>query len=93
MSITQTVVQIRAPREKKGQVIGVYGVGANGMRIGSGITVGFLGAALGLRPALAWSAGALCVCVAVLAIYLALAARRAPARDTAMPDAVTEGKW
>ena len=29
------------PAEKKGQVIGVYGVGANGMRIGSGITVGF----------------------------------------------------
>jgi MFS family permease len=76
LSITQTVVQLRAPREKKGQVIGVYGVGANGMRIGSGLTVGLLGAAIGLRPALGVSAAALCVSVAVLAVFLALAARR-----------------
>jgi len=75
LSITQTVVQLRAPREKKGQVIGVYGVGANGMRIGSGFTVGLLGAAVGLRPALGWSAAALCGCVAVLAVYLAVSAR------------------
>ena len=59
LSITQTVVQLRAPREKKGQVIGVYGVGANGMRIGSGFTVGLLGAAVGLRTALGWSSAAL----------------------------------
>jgi hypothetical protein len=70
------VVQLRAPREKKGQVIGVYGVGANGMRLGSGITVGLFGAAIGLRPALGWSSAALCLCVAVMAIWLAVAARR-----------------
>jgi MFS family permease len=86
MSITQTVVQLRAPREKKGQVIGVYGVGANGMRIGSGITVGFLGAAIGLRPALGWSSAALCVCVAVLAVYLAAAARRGSAPGSGAPE-------
>ena len=83
MSITQTVVQLRAPREKKGQVIGVYGVGASGMRIGSGITVGFLGAALGLRPALGWSSAALCGCVTLLAVYLAVTARRSPAPEAA----------
>jgi MFS family permease len=87
LSVTQTVVQLRAPREKKGQVIGVYGVGANGMRIGSGITVGFLGAAVGLRPALGWSSAALCACVAILGVYLAVAARRAAAPDV-LPDAV-----
>jgi MFS family permease len=76
LSITQTVVQLRAPREKKGQVIGVYGVGANGMRIGSGLTVGLFGTAVGLRPALGWSAAALCACVAALAVFLAVAARR-----------------
>ena len=78
-SITQTVVQLRAPREKKGQVIGVYGVGANGMRIGSGFTVGLFGAAVGLRPALGFSAAALCGCVVILAAYLAVSARRATA--------------
>jgi MFS family permease len=81
LSITQTVVQIRAPREKKGQVIGVYAIGANGMRIGSGITVGMAGAALGLRPALGWSSAALCVCVAVVGVYLAIAGHRSPAPD------------
>jgi MFS family permease len=76
MSITQTVVQLRAPREKRGQVIGVYGVGANGMRIGSGFTVGLFGAAVGLRTALGLSSTALVVCVALLAVYLAVIARR-----------------
>jgi MFS family permease len=79
MSITMTVTQLRAPREKKGQVIGVYSTGANGMRIGSGFTVGLLGAAIGLRPALALSSAALCICVALLAFYLGAVARRAPA--------------
>jgi MFS family permease len=76
LSITQTVAQLRAPREKKGQVIGVYGVGANGMRIGSGFTVGFFGAAVGLRTALGLSSAALCGCAAILAVYLAIVARR-----------------
>lgn len=81
LSITQTVTQLRAPDDKKGQVIGVYGVGANGMRIGSGLTVGLFGTAVGLRPALGWSSAALCGCVGVLAVYLALAARRNPGPD------------
>jgi predicted MFS family arabinose efflux permease len=78
MSITMTVTQLRAPREKKGQVIGVYSTGANGMRIGSGFTVGLIGAAIGLRPALALSAAALCACVLGMALYLGAVARRAP---------------
>jgi hypothetical protein len=78
MSITQTAAQIRAPREKKGQVIGVYSTSANGMRMGSGVTVGLLGAAIGLRPALALSSAALCACVLALAVYLAVVARRSP---------------
>jgi MFS family permease len=76
LSITQTVAQLRAPLARKGQVIGVYGVGANGMRIGSGLTVGFFGAAVGLRTALGLSSVALCACVAVLAVYLAVVAHR-----------------
>lgn len=84
LSITQTVTQLRAPRDKKGQVIGVYGTSANGMRIGSGFTVGLLGAAIGLRPALALSAAALCGCALALAIYLAAATRRSPSSAGSM---------
>jgi MFS family permease len=76
LSITQTVVQLLAPREKRGQVVGVYGMAANGLRIGSGFTVGILGAALGLRVALGFSSIALCVCTAGVAVYLAMVARR-----------------
>ncbi len=79
MSITQTVVQLLAPRDKRGQVVGLYGVGANGMRIGSGLTVGILGAAVGLRVSLGLSAAAMCAGVAVVAGYLAVGARRAAA--------------
>ena len=53
------------------------------MRIGSGFTVGLLGAALGLRPALGWSSAALCACVAALAAYLAVSAWRETAPDSA----------
>ena len=52
----QTVVQLLAPPGERGRVIGLYGMSANGLRAGSGFTVGLLGAAIGLRPALAWSA-------------------------------------
>jgi MFS family permease len=81
MSITQTVAQLRAPLKKRGQVIGLYSTGANGMRIGSGFTVGLFGAVVGLRPALALSAAALCVCVLALGAYLAIAARRGSAAE------------
>jgi MFS family permease len=76
LSITQTVVQLLAPREKRGQVVGVYGMAANGLRIGSGFTVGLLGAAIGLRLSLGLSSIALCVCTAAVAVYLAVMARR-----------------
>ncbi|HEY0495155.1 MAG TPA: MFS transporter [Kutzneria sp.] len=59
MSIGQTVVQLRANPADRGRVIGVYGVAANGLRAGSGFTVGLLGAAIGVHWSLAMSATAL----------------------------------
>ncbi|MEU4668773.1 MFS transporter [Amycolatopsis sp. NPDC023774] len=47
MSIGQTVVQLLAKPAERGRVIGVYNVSANGLRAGSGFTVGLLGAAAG----------------------------------------------
>lgn len=81
MSITQTVVQLLAPRSRRGQVVGVYGVAANGLRMGSGVTVGFLGGLLGLRLSLAASAAGLCVCTALVAAYLVVAIRRQTAPE------------
>jgi MFS family permease len=61
MSISQTVVQLLAPPAERGRVIGLYGVSANGLRMGSGITVGLFAQAVGVAPALAWSSAALLV--------------------------------
>jgi MFS family permease len=59
MSIGQTVVQLRANPADRGKVIGVYGVAANGLRAGSGFTVGLLGSVVGVHLSLGMSAAAL----------------------------------
>ncbi|MCU7726498.1 MFS transporter [Actinoplanes sp. KI2] len=68
MSIGQTVVQLLAPPGDRGKVIGVYGVAANGLRFGSGITVGLFGAVVGVHWSLGVSAAALCACTLIVAI-------------------------
>jgi MFS family permease len=65
MSIGQTVVQLRAKPADRGRVIGVYGVAANGLRAGSGFTVGLLGAVVGVHWSLGLSAAALTVGTAI----------------------------
>jgi MFS family permease len=69
MSITQTVVQLLAPPEERGRVVGLYGVSANGLRAGSGFTVGILGAAIGIHWSLGVSAAALCAGTVLAALY------------------------
>jgi MFS family permease len=78
MSIGQTIVQLLAPPAERGRVIGLYGVSANGLRVGSGFTVGLLGAAIGIHASLAWSAAALCLGTLAAGIY-ALRDRPGPA--------------
>jgi len=74
MSIGQTVVQLLAPPADRGRVIGVYGMSANGLRAGSGVTVGLFGAVVGVHWSLGLSAAALCVGTALAGFY----ALRAP---------------
>jgi MFS family permease len=74
-SMGQTIVQLQAPAGQRGQVIGLYGVSASGLRIGSGFTVGLLGAVIGIHASLGASAFALCIGT-VLAGFYALGRRR-----------------
>ena len=69
MSIGQTIVQLRAAPADRGRVVGLYGVSANGLRAGSGFTVGILGAAIGIHASLALSAAALCLCTLAAGVY------------------------
>jgi MFS family permease len=79
MSISQTVVQLLAPPAKRGQVIGVYGMSASGLRIGSGFTVGLMAGVTGVHLSLAMSAGTLCIGTVIVALLI-LASRRGERR-------------
>jgi MFS family permease len=78
MSIGQTVVQLLASPADRGRVIGVYNMSANGLRFGSGVTVGLFGAIVGIHWSLGLSAAALCVGTA-LAAWSAWRPARRPA--------------
>jgi MFS family permease len=58
-SMAQTLVQLHAPQEIRGRVIGLYNMSGNGLKAFSGITVGFGGALIGVHWSLALSATAL----------------------------------
>ncbi len=65
-SMAQALVQLHAPGEMRGRVIGVFSMSASGLRTFSGLSVGLLGASLGIHNSLALSAGALFVLYAIL---------------------------
>lgn len=58
-SMAQSLVQLNAPGEIRGRVIGVFAMSANGLRTFSGLSVGLLGASVGIHNSLSYSAMAL----------------------------------
>src|SRR5262249_25942986 len=69
-TVAQALVQLNAPADIRGRVVGLFNMAGLGMRSFSGITVGVLGAAIGIH----WSLG---VSAAVLLVLLLLLHRRA----------------
>jgi MFS family permease len=72
-SMAQTLVQLLAPTALRGRVVGLFNTAMLGLRAGSGLTIGVLGALIGVHWSLALSAGA------VVTIALALLVRGAGA--------------
>ena len=70
-SMAQTLVQLRAPPEIRGRVIGLYNMSSLGMRTFSGVTIGVIGGYIGIHWSLALSALVLLVIIALLFTYLA----------------------
>jgi len=66
-SMAQTLVQLNAPADIRGRVLGVFSMMALGLRTFSGVTVGLMGAAIGIHTSLTLSALAL---IAVSALLL-----------------------
>jgi len=69
LSTAQAVVQLEAPPDRRGRVFGVYGMFASGLQVGNGVTIGGLGAAVGIPAALALCSGALVVGTGITALY------------------------
>jgi MFS family permease len=65
-AMAQTLVQLNAPTEIRGRVIGLYNMASLGLRAFSGVTVGLIGSLVGVHWSLALSA------LAVLAIACGL---------------------
>ena len=83
-SMAQALVQLEAPIESRGRLVGLFNTSLNGLRVGSGFTVGFFGAIVGIHWSLGLSAAVLLSVVVVLALRLRRAERvrnnLAPAR-------------
>jgi len=58
-AMAQTLVQMNAPADMRGRVIGVYSMSSLGLRTFSGVSVGLLGQNIGIHNSLAISAGIL----------------------------------
>jgi MFS family permease len=67
-AMAQTLVQLNAPAATRGRIIGVFSMSALGMRMFSGMTVGLLGDAIGIRASLSISAVVLLIAVITLSL-------------------------
>jgi MFS family permease len=73
-SSAQAIVQILAPSHLRGRLVGLFGMSALGLRAFSGVTVGFMGALIGIHRSLAFSS------IALFAVTVTLLAYASPLR-------------
>ena len=75
-SMAQTLVQLLAPRELRGRIVGLFNTSIMGLRAGSGFTIGIVGAFIGVELSLTLSA----TMVVLIALGLLVVEAR-PRRD------------
>ena len=77
LSMAQTLVQLQAPPQLRGRLIGLFNTSNNGLRAFSGVTVGVVGGLIGIHWSLAISA------MVLLAVTIGLFAFVIPGREAA----------
>jgi MFS family permease len=73
-SMAQSLVQLNAPAQIRGRVIGVYNMAGMGLRAFSGVTIGIFGSVVGIHTSLALSA---LILLALISVMFALLVPRA----------------
>ena len=68
-AMAQALVQLLAPPEQRGRIVGLFNMAGLGLRVGSGVTVGVLGSVIGIHWALGLSGAVLLVAVLALLGY------------------------
>jgi MFS family permease len=81
-SMAQSLVQLNAPGEIRGRVIGVFAMSSSGLRTFSGLSVGLLGASIGIHRSLAASAAALFLVYVVLMVWRSVRAKPSPRSES-----------
>ncbi len=76
VSMAQTLVQLQAPSQLRGRLIGLFNMSHNGLKAFSGVTVGVVGGLIGIHWSLAISA------MILLAVTVALFALVTPGRGS-----------
>ena len=69
-SMAQTIVQLNAPPEIRGRVVGLFNMSFLGLKTFSGVTTGFIGSVIGIHWALGLSAILLLVFAATISFFL-----------------------
>ena len=69
LSMAQTLVQILAPLDLRGRLIGLFNMSSNGLKAFSGVTVGVVGGVIGIHWSLGLSAMLLLVVTVALFVF------------------------
>ena len=77
-SMAQTLIQLLAPPHLRGSMVGLFDTASLGLRAGSGVTIGVLGAVIGVDWSLALSSAAVVLISLGLLLVPPAAQRRSP---------------